>query len=224
MEKPRGAAQPCRLVRQVPACGRGLKGSIVAGSGDLGVGEYRIAISVSKSVAQGGSLDRVACIRHLGDLAHSHVPLPPSKPGGLCSDPVDGAWRTAGRSGSHNPGAGGCGEAPASHGDFPSERRSSTIASLETYRLDGLHHALGLAVWIGAVHPDGPFVGYDWSVGLAGGPATFLIYDVTDEIALPPELHKQPIAFEEGVGEICAGKVIHLLGHYCVCEFANTPS
>jgi hypothetical protein len=83
---------------------------------------------------------------------------------------------------------------------------------------------LGLAVWTGAVQPDGPFVGYDWSVGLAGGPATFLIYDVTDEIALPPELHKQPIAFEQGVGEICAGKVIHLLGHYYVCEFANTPS
>jgi hypothetical protein len=83
---------------------------------------------------------------------------------------------------------------------------------------------LGLAVWTGAVQPNGPFVGCDWSVGLAGGPATFLIYDVTDEIALPPELHKQPIAFEQGVGEICAGKVIHLLGHYYVCEFANTPS
>src|SRR5258707_6620129 len=35
MEKPRGAAQPCQLVRQVRACGRGLKGSIVAGSGAL---------------------------------------------------------------------------------------------------------------------------------------------------------------------------------------------
>jgi hypothetical protein len=83
---------------------------------------------------------------------------------------------------------------------------------------------LALAVWAGAVQPDGPFVGYDWSVGLAGGPATFLIYDVTDEIALPPELHKQPIAFEQGFGEICAGKVTHLLGHYYVCEFDNIPS
>ena len=83
---------------------------------------------------------------------------------------------------------------------------------------------LALEVWTGAIQPDGPFVGYDWSVGLAGGPATFLIYDVTDEIALPPELHKQPIAFEQGFGEICAGKVIHLLGHYYVCEFDNAPS
>ena len=82
---------------------------------------------------------------------------------------------------------------------------------------------LALAVWTGAVQPDGPFAGYDWSVGLAGGPATFLIYDVTDKIALPPELHKQPIAFEQGFGEICAGKVIHLPGHYYVCEFDNTP-
>ncbi len=83
---------------------------------------------------------------------------------------------------------------------------------------------LFLEVWTGTIQPDGPFVGYDWSVGLAGGPATFLIYDVTDEIALPPELHKQPIAFEHGFGEICAGKVIHLLGHYYLCEFANSPS
>jgi len=82
---------------------------------------------------------------------------------------------------------------------------------------------LALAVWTNAVQPDGPFVGYDWSVGLAGGPATFLIYDATDEIALPPELHKQPIMFEQGFGEICAGKVIHLLAHYYVCEYDNLP-
>ena len=68
--------------------------------------------------------------------------------------------------------------------------------------------------------PDaGSFAAYDWSVGLAGGPNTFLLYDTTDEIVLPPKLHKQPIAAENGFGEDCAGKVRHLLGHYYVCTF-----
>jgi hypothetical protein len=214
--KPRGAAQSCRFARKLPACGRGVKGSIVARSGGLGVGGYRIAISAAKSVAQGGSLDRVACIRHLGDLAHSHVPLPPSKPGGLCSDPVDGAWHSAGRSGSHSPGAGGCDEAPASHGGFPSERRSSAIASSEAYLLDGLHHALGPGGLDGRSSAGRPIRRLRLVSRARRG--------VTDEIALPPELHKQPIAFEQGFGEICAGKVIHLPGHYYVCEFDNTPS
>ncbi len=85
---------------------------------------------------------------------------------------------------------------------------------------------LALSVWTGAgqlghsSRPDGgPFAIYDWSVGLAGGPNTFLIYDMTDEIALPPKLHKQPLASEQGFGEDCAGKVSHLLGHYYVCTF-----
>lgn len=87
---------------------------------------------------------------------------------------------------------------------------------------DCLH--LGLTVWTGAgqlgrsSRPDGtPFEVLDWSVGLAGGPNTFLIYDVTDEIPLPPKLHKRPIASEQGWGEDCAGKATHLLGHYYVC-------
>jgi hypothetical protein len=63
------------------------------------------------------------------------------------------------------------------------------------------------------------FAAYDWSVGFAGGPNTFLIYDATDEIALPYKLHKQPIAFERGFGDVCAGKVTHLLDHYYVCTF-----
>lgn len=83
---------------------------------------------------------------------------------------------------------------------------------------------LALTVWTGAGQlgrssgPDGsPFDTFDWSVGFAGGPATFLIYDVTDEIALPFKLHKLPIASEQGFGEDCAGNVTHLLGHYYVC-------
>jgi hypothetical protein len=66
---------------------------------------------------------------------------------------------------------------------------------------------------------DRQFAVYDWSVGLAGGPNTFLIHDMTDEIALPIEQHKYPIAAENGFGEDCAGKVKHLLGHYYVCTF-----
>lgn len=85
---------------------------------------------------------------------------------------------------------------------------------------------LALTVWTGTGQlghqssSDGsPFAVYDWSVGFAGGPNTFLIHDSTDEIALPPKLHKHPIASENGFGEDCAGKVTHLLGHYYVCTF-----
>lgn len=85
---------------------------------------------------------------------------------------------------------------------------------------------LALTVWTGAgqlghvSRPKGsPFAAYDWSVGLAGGPATFLIYDVTDEIALPLNQHKQPISVELEYSKYCAGAVAHLLGHYYVCTF-----
>ena len=50
---------------------------------------------------------------------------------------------------------------------------------------------LGLTVGFGAgtngveARSDGDFAAYDWSVGLAGGPSTFLIHDVTDEISSP---------------------------------------
>ena len=82
---------------------------------------------------------------------------------------------------------------------------------------------LGLTVGFGAGEvgprrpPSAPFWVYDWSVGLAGGPNTFLIRDETDEIALPAALHKLPIASEFGWGETCAGKLRRLLGHYYIC-------
>ena len=66
---------------------------------------------------------------------------------------------------------------------------------------------------------DGNFVAYDWSVGLAGGPDTFLIHDVTDEIALPMAQHTHSPDFENGFGDVCAGKVRRLIGHYYVCSF-----
>jgi hypothetical protein len=83
---------------------------------------------------------------------------------------------------------------------------------------------LGLTVWFGAGQlgssskPDGSdFEVFDWSVGLAGGPNTFLIHDKTDQIALPTAQHTQPSESEHGFGEDCAGKVRHLVRHYYVC-------
>jgi hypothetical protein len=66
---------------------------------------------------------------------------------------------------------------------------------------------------------DDSFFVYDWSVGLAGGPNTFLIHDVSDEIALPMAQHTQPPSAEDGWGEECAGKVRRLMRHYYVCTF-----
>jgi hypothetical protein len=66
---------------------------------------------------------------------------------------------------------------------------------------------------------DGSFVAYDWSVGLAGGPNTFLIHDVTEEIALPLAQHTHPPSSEVGFGEGCAGRVHRLIRHYYVCSF-----
>jgi len=84
----------------------------------------------------------------------------------------------------------------------------------------------GLTVGFGAGQlgstskPDGrDFQVFDWSVGLAGGPNTFLIHDKTDQIALPLARHTQPSVTENGFGEECAGKVRRLLGHYYVCTF-----
>jgi hypothetical protein len=63
------------------------------------------------------------------------------------------------------------------------------------------------------------FAAYDWSVGLAGGPNTFLIHDVTDEIALPMAKHTHPSSSENGFGEKCADRVHRLESHYYVCTF-----
>lgn len=85
---------------------------------------------------------------------------------------------------------------------------------------------LGLTVWfglgqIGSTLKPGtnPFSVHDWSVGFAGGPNTFLIYDRADQIALPLERHRRPRSSEDGIEENCAGKAEHLLGHYYVCNF-----
>lgn len=89
---------------------------------------------------------------------------------------------------------------------------------------DCAHIALTVGLGVGEIGSGSAaktdrFTTYDWSVGLAGGPDTFLIYDATDEIALPLALHKSPIATENGFGEDCAGRVSHLIGHYYRCTF-----
>ena len=61
------------------------------------------------------------------------------------------------------------------------------------------------------------FAVYDWSTGFAGSPGTFVIHDVTDEIALPLAQHTRPATVENGWGEECAARVRHLLGHYYLC-------
>jgi hypothetical protein len=82
---------------------------------------------------------------------------------------------------------------------------------------------LGLTVNFGvgqagvAKKADDDFTVYDWSIGLVTSPSTFLIHDVTDEIALPLAQHKHPAGSELGFGEDCAGKVSRLLRHYYIC-------
>lgn len=90
---------------------------------------------------------------------------------------------------------------------------------------DYLHLALTVEFGMGyigpAPSPDLPFQTYDWSTGLVTNPATFLIRDETDDIALPIDMHKHPEVLEYGFGEECAGRVQHLLGHYYVCTFTS---
>jgi hypothetical protein len=86
---------------------------------------------------------------------------------------------------------------------------------------DCLH--LGLTAWLGQgqlgrtsrASGHGLEV-FDWSVGLAGGPNTFLIRDPTDRIALPAI---QIARFNDPSGffRSCADKTRHLLGHYYTC-------
>jgi hypothetical protein len=82
---------------------------------------------------------------------------------------------------------------------------------------------LGLTVGFGAGTSgveggsDSNFAAYDWSVGLAGGPSTFLIHDVTDEVALPTAQHTHHTSSQHGLRQECANRVRRLIGHYYVC-------
>jgi hypothetical protein len=81
----------------------------------------------------------------------------------------------------------------------------------------GLTVNLGIGQ-LGVARADGDgFTVYDWSIGLVTNPSTFLIHDVTDEIALPLAQHTHPARSEAGFGENCAGKVSRVLKHYYIC-------
>jgi hypothetical protein len=73
---------------------------------------------------------------------------------------------------------------------------------------------VGFGAGIGVVErgSDGNFAAYDWSVGLAGGPSTLLIHDVTDEVALPIAQHTHPTSSQHGLREECANRVRLLIG------------
>ncbi|NML05336.1 hypothetical protein [Sphingomonas sp. G-3-2-10] len=75
----------------------------------------------------------------------------------------------------------------------------------------GLTMGFGIGEWGPAfVAENGRFEVHDWSIGFAGGPVTFLIYDATDQIARPPyDRH----------GITCAWPPRHLFGHYYICRF-----
>lgn len=93
-----------------------------------------------------------------------------------------------------------------------------------TWAVDCVHLGLTIGFGVGQLGSSSKPVGngfsaYDWSVGLAGGLNTFLIRDVTDEIAVPMALHTESLNSENGFGEECAGRVRHLLDHYYVCRF-----
>lgn len=60
---------------------------------------------------------------------------------------------------------------------------------------------------------------YDWSVGLAGGPNTFLVHDETDVIAKLAKPRQLSTASATGIEEECAGRVQRLFGHYYTCTF-----
>jgi hypothetical protein len=84
---------------------------------------------------------------------------------------------------------------------------------------------LGLNVWLGLGELsafktlDGKWADYDWSTGLVSNGNTFLIYDSTNEIALPIEQHKLLANSVNQLTTICAGNVSHLIGYYYICTF-----
>ena len=89
---------------------------------------------------------------------------------------------------------------------------------------DCIHLALTAGFGLGQLGstsvPNGTrFEAFDWSVGLVGGWTTFLIFDPTDEIALPMAQHTHSPESELGFGPDCAGNVSHLVFHYYVCTF-----
>lgn len=93
-----------------------------------------------------------------------------------------------------------------------------------SWAADFVHLGLTVGLGVGELNDtlppvDSRFQAHDWSVGLAGGPDTFLLYDETDEIAWPLARRRNHIVPDESVEKECAGSVRHLVGHYYVCSF-----
>jgi len=89
---------------------------------------------------------------------------------------------------------------------------------------DVVHLGLTVELGIGELgdtlpQVDSRFQAHDWSVGLAGGPNTFLLYDETDEIVQPLARHRDHVVPDESLEKVCAGRVRHLIGHYYECTF-----
>jgi len=58
----------------------------------------------------------------------------------------------------------------------------------------------------------------DWSIGLAGSPSTFLIYDDSDRIARPLRQQSPPLTHLGGFETDCSGHVRPLRLHYYLCN------
>lgn len=88
--------------------------------------------------------------------------------------------------------------------------------------VDDIHLALTIGLGVGQLgtvqEPSRELLRvYDWSVGLAGGPETFLIFDGNDRLARPSSPRPDTLGSERSwLGE-CGGRSTHLLGHYYVC-------
>ncbi len=93
-----------------------------------------------------------------------------------------------------------------------------------SWAADFVHLGLTVGLGIGELNDtssqvDGRFEAHDWSVGLASGPNTFLLFDKTNEIAYPLNRHKDHVVSEDSVEMACAGRARLLVGHYYVCTF-----
>lgn len=93
-----------------------------------------------------------------------------------------------------------------------------------SWTADFVHLGLTVGLGIGQLNDtytqdDSRFQAHDWSVGLAGSPSTFLLYDETDEITWPLARRRGHIVPEESLEKECAARVRHLVGHYYVRTF-----
>ena len=91
------------------------------------------------------------------------------------------------------------------------------MALIEPYVHLGLMLTFGIG-YLGPTPLEGQPVGiYDWSIGMVGGPNTFLIHDTTDAIASPETKGDLSAWRNTNFLRECADRSQHLIGHYYVC-------